>query len=178
MGDLQTRLEDRRRACPGCGEAYGTDVVVCVACGIDLRTGRRIQTAAETRLTPVEDEAPAEEARSLPVRLLLFVGGLAPGLFRPLVLVLSIVVVALGLGIMGFGMVIFQVGALIGAVAIMAGGLVVYAQAIAWVLAGSICLLPEAMVDFDSNQWTMFLAIVLLPILAFLLSYGLMQPPG
>jgi len=178
MGDLQTRLEDRRRACPGCGEAYGTDVVVCVACGIDLRTGRRIQTVAETRLAPVEDEAPAEEERSLLVRLLLFVGGLAPGLFRPRVLVLSIVVAVVGLAIMGFGVSILGVGAVIAAVAIMAAGLVVYAQAIAWVLAGGFCLLSEAMVDFDANQWTTFFVIVLLPMLLVLASYGLMQPPG
>ena len=29
------------RACPGCGAALAEDAVLCIACGFDLRTGKR-----------------------------------------------------------------------------------------------------------------------------------------
>ena len=69
--------------CPGCGEPMPTDAAICVHCGYNPRTGKRLET--ETGIEEPEAPPPA-----LPVRAVMFVGEWMPGLLRPLVLVLSL----------------------------------------------------------------------------------------
>ncbi len=158
------------RTCPHCGTDYADDTVICVPCGIDLRTGEELQTEADPVRGP-----------SAPRQTLQFVGDLMPGLFRPVVLLPAILVACLGLGILVFGWILFASGIAITAVFVMAGGLIVYAHGIAWVLAGGFMLLQDALVDFEGKHWAVFFAFVSLPFIAFFTLLHLASqaiPPG
>ena len=156
------------QTCPKCGTDYADDTVICVPCGIDLRTGQSIPVDAAT--SP-ERESEDEDAPSVGLRALQVVGDFLPGLFRPALIIAALLVGCAGLGILGLGWILFtQVGALLAAVAVMAAGLVVYAQAIAWVLSGSFCQLNSALVDFEGKHWMLFFIILSLPFAAFFIA--------
>ena len=157
------------RTCPHCGTDYPSETVICIHCGIDLRTGDALETEAD----PVR--GPSGGTRALQ-----FVGDLMPGLFRPVLLIVALLVGCVGLGIMVFGWIIFTMGAIFPAVAIMAAGLVVYAQAIGWVLTGSFALLTECLTDLEGNQWLLFFIVFFAPfVLVFIaLNIGLWQMPA
>lgn len=40
-------------SCPGCGKPLAGDAVICVQCGYDTRTGRRVGEAGKPKLSPV-----------------------------------------------------------------------------------------------------------------------------
>ena len=145
--------------CPHCGTVYPSETVICVKCGVDLRTGEELQTEAET-----------EAGQPTAVRVLLFLANLVPGIVRPMLLITSLLVAVIGLGIMILGLHIFSMGAVMAAVAILAAGLIVYAQAIAWVLFGRFALLVECLAELDSNQWLVFFFILFAPIAAFFIA--------
>ena len=155
--------------CPACGIVAAPGAVLCVECGLNIETGTP---------TRVADEEPVEEAPpSLPMRALQFVGEWMPGLLRPMVLVLSIVVGILGLGILAFGLALFGVGAIIGAFAVAAAGVIVYAHAVAWLIDGGFGLLSDALVDFDGPRWGIFFLLLILPFVSvFLLIRVLLAP--
>jgi hypothetical protein len=148
--------------CPKCGTDYPSETVICVKCGVDLRTGEALETEAD----PVRGPSPG-------MQVLQFVGDLVPGVFRPGLLITSLLVGCIGLGILWFGSVLFGFGAIFGAVAIMAAGLVVYAQGIAWVLYGRFSFLPECLAEFNGNQWMLFVVVLFAPMAAFLVLLNL-----
>lgn len=53
--------------CPGCGRPFPYAAVICIHCGYDIRTGRRLSSADSRRFTPV--------ARTLILLILLGVAG-------------------------------------------------------------------------------------------------------
>ncbi len=148
--------------CPKCGTDYPSETVICVKCGVDLRTGEALETEAD----PVRGPSPGMQA-------LQFVGDLVPGLFRPALLITALLIGCVGLGILWFGWVLFGFGAIFGAVAIMAAGLVTYAQGIAWVLYGRFSFLPECLAEFNSNQWLLFVVVLFAPMAAFFILLSL-----
>ena len=134
------------------------DAILCVQCGLNLKTGQRVDYDG------LEDEAPEEEeGPSLPLRMLIFVGELLPGMFRPGILLFSIIVGIIGFGVMGLGIVIFELGAMLAGIAISAGGLVAYAQAIGMLLVGEAVFLSEALAEIDSRRWYLFFLILFAP---------------
>jgi phage FluMu protein Com len=48
------------KACPGCGKAVDAKAVICMGCGFNFRTGKKIQTLIE-KAAP-EPETPDEQA--------------------------------------------------------------------------------------------------------------------
>jgi len=149
------------RECPKCGNEYGVDVVICVPCGVDLRTGHELTTETDPEKKPAGG-----------MRALLFVGNLAPGLFRPAVLITAILLAVGGWVAFSFGMAMVAMVPL-GAISLGAGGLIIYAQAIAMVLGGGFMLLHDAMVDFDGRQWTLFFVILGTPLAAIFILINL-----
>ncbi|MFH1732432.1 MAG: hypothetical protein ABIF82_12390 [Planctomycetota bacterium] len=148
--------------CPKCGTDYPSATVICIHCGVDLRTGSELETEADPVRGP-----------SAGMRALQFVGDLMPGLFRPVLLIVALLVAIAGFAIMSLGLAIFFMGAVFGAVAIMAAGLIVYAQAIGWVLTGSFSLLSECLAELDGNQWTLFFVVLFAPIVLLLIAFNL-----
>lgn len=149
------------RKCPHCGVSYEAEAVLCVRCGVDLRTGRHYEQKVEL----AEEDEPRI---SPPVWVWLFVREALPGLFRPGVLLLSIAVGALGLVFLAFG-VLMSIAFMVVIAGMMIGGLglVLYAQAAAWLVDGELNLLPDELTDFNSVQWLIFMILVALPFVGF-----------
>ncbi len=147
----RTWMEDRR-VCWKCGEAYPEEVLICVECGIDLRSGDEIKADddPEEPLTPLQKVAA-------------FIGKLAPGLFRPALAIASVGVMAIGLFVMAFA-ISMAVLIPVGAFAIGAGGVIVYAHGIAWILAGECGFLSSTLVELDGKRWALFFVILWAPI--------------
>jgi hypothetical protein len=151
------RRVDMPNTCPHCGTAYPSDTVICVKCGVDMRSGEELHTEADPVPRP-----------PLAARVLLFFANLVPGFFRLKILIVALLACAIGVGVVLLGMHIFLMGAVFGGVAIMAAGLVVHAQAVGWILFGTFALLPECLAELDSNQWLVFILLVFGPIAVFL----------
>ena len=147
----RTWMEDRR-VCWKCGEAYPEEVLICVECGIDLRTGDEIKTGedAEEPLTPLQKGAA-------------FIGKLMPGLFRPILAMSSVGVMAIGLLVMAFAIAMARLVPL-GAFAIGGAGVIVYAHGISWILAGDFGFLSGALAELDGKRWVLFFVILWVPI--------------
>jgi hypothetical protein len=138
------------------------DGVVCVNCGFNAATGERVSTSTESGER--EDERPAA-----PLRAFLFVANLLPGLFRIKVLILSVVVGVAGWGVLGLALFFMQLGTWISAFAIGAVGVIIYAQAIAWLVDGELSLLSNALTEFDGIRWAIFFTLLAAPLVAFFL---------
>jgi len=162
---LEVRAPDGPvRVCPACGEAAAPGAVICVHCGLNLRTGTPTHTALEDAAEPEEERPP-----SLPVRAVMLVGEWTPGLLRPVVLLLSVVVGLLGLGILAFGIGLLGMGAVISCFAVGAAGVIVYAHAAAWIVDGEVSLLSEALTNFEGGRWLVFFVLLALPFVSVFL---------
>jgi len=142
-----------KRLCWKCGTWYGPDIVMCVSCGVNLETGREVPAGA--------DEEP--EGRTAFQRLLMFIADWMPGLLRPALTAASTVLALAGLGVIGFSVLIFFMGAVLAAAPMGAVGLIMYAQAVAWMLAGRLELLHDVLADLEGKKWSLFLALVFAP---------------
>jgi hypothetical protein len=153
-------MQDQQQ-CPSCKAVWPGDAVMCVQCGTDLRTGGAYVPPAGD---PPDVEEPTERPGLL-MRAILWLGELAPGLFR-VTIVLAVLVLIAGAGFLGMvALSLFGMGVLFGAIAVGAMAMTAYAQAMALLLAGEFRVLSSAMVDFTSQQWTLFLLLVLVPVI-------------
>lgn len=153
-------------ACPSCGQAMSPGGVVCVHCGYDLRRGGRVPAAA-----PQAEDGGAR-ARRAHGALITFVGEWLPGLLRPGVLLGVVVLGAAGVGVIVLGLYLLALGTWIGCALVGAVGLVVYAQAVAWLLDGDFTLLHDALAGLDGARWALFFSLLLLP---FTVLFGLLK---
>ena len=151
----RTWMEDRR-VCWKCGEAYPEEVLICVECGIDLRSGDEIKTdeGAEEPLTPLQKGAA-------------FIGNLVPGLFRPILAMVSFAVMAIGLFVMALSLGMSGLVPL-SSISIGAAGVIVYAHGISWILGGECGFLSSVLVEFDARRWVLFFVILCAPLVAVL----------
>lgn len=151
----RTWMEDRR-VCWKCGEAYPEEVVICVECGIDLRSGDEIKAGddPEEPLTPLQKCA-------------VFIGKLMPGLFRPALAMASVGVMVIGLFVMAFA-ISMAVLISLGAFAIGGAGVIVYAHGISWLLGGEFGFLSSTLAELDAKRWVLFFVILWAPIGVFL----------
>ena len=153
------------RSCSGCGSPMAADAVICLQCGMNLETGERAQTQVQAQPAQEAPEPEEEEEEELTTadRVTVVIGEWVPGLFKPKVLIASTIVTLIGLALMWLTLYLIQQGT--GMVAIMfAGlGLMVYAQALAWLLTGELQLLTDALADFDAYRWGIFLILWLTP---------------
>jgi hypothetical protein len=144
--------------------------VICVNCGLNLKTGALVATRAGEEAPPeVGDDEDEEAPPSAPMRAVMVVAEYLPGLLRPLVLIASAIVGVVGLGILVFGLALFGMGALISAFAVAAAGVVVYAHGVAWLIDGEVGWLPEVLVDFEGGRWPLFFVLVLGPLVVLFL---------
>ena len=144
-------MEDRR-ICWKCGADYAEDVVVCTDCGIDLRTGKEVGSSTD-------DEPDLSRA----LRGVVFVANWMPGLFRPVVLVCSIIMCLVGLAVIAFAMGLLGFGVVLSSVSIGAAGLIVYGHGLSWLLAGEFGFLSSTLVELDGKQWFTFFVLLLAP---------------
>jgi hypothetical protein len=161
-----------RRECPTCGAPLAKGDRRCGLCGADLAAKRPSPPPEppppEVIVEAEEVEAEEEEAFPAPARLLMAVAEVVPGLFRPLVLVLSPLAVLLAMGIAWFGMLLLSMGTLISAVMIGSVALIVYAHAAAWLLTARVEFLTESLIELDSRQRFVFFLLVFTPLTAII----------
>jgi len=156
------------RPCPNCGAVLAADAILCAKCGLNLEMG-----TASRRYWPEEEVHHQEEAPpSFAIKAVLFVGEWLPGLFRPKVLICSILCAIFGFATMGFCIAMMALGAMFAAFTIGAFGLIVYAQAIAMALTGEIAMLSDALTELNGAKWMLFFVILLAPILGFFEAFG------
>ncbi|MFP4057514.1 MAG: hypothetical protein ACLF0G_11660 [Candidatus Brocadiia bacterium] len=161
-----------RIRCGGCGGVVDLPVARCPGCGAPLARGGApcVRCGSEVGRSPgAEPPEEDEEREGLALRVLLFVGELVPGLFRPGLVVLSLVLVVVGLGVLGFAAFLFSLGLLFSPMAVGAVGLLAYAQGVAVLLNGQACLLSEALAELVGPQWLLFLALIAAPFVVMLL---------
>ena len=160
------------RKCPICGERIAEETVMCIACGTHLLTGRQVVTRHEAD----EPERPVEEDEEEPEptladRICMGIGLFAPGLFKPGILIVAALLAIVGFAIISLSIVILKLGAFAGLM--MAGaGLIVYAQGVAMVLSAEFSMLPDAMLEFDSNRWCVFVVLIPIP---FVIMFALLK---
>jgi hypothetical protein len=146
--------------CPACNVTWPPETVICVKCGLNLRTGARVW--APPPEPEVEPESAVERFATT-----------FPGLFRPRTLIASIVAAGLAIVCEVLCVIMLTWGVFISAVSVGALGLVLYAQAVAWILAGELQLLLNAMVEFDGRRWNAFFIAVVAPVVLVLTFIGL-----
>lgn len=142
------------RKCPNCGAEVAHDAIVCVHCGINMLTGFKVQ-----QHSVIEEE----EDITLGYRVLMLMGEYCPGLFRPFIIVATLVLTAVGWGAIVMALYLFRLGAYFTPFFIGAAGFIVYAQAIALMMTGEFWVLHDALVEFEGAKWTVFFVALLLP---------------
>ena len=151
---VPTNSEPVPLPCPECGEMVEPDARICVACGFNYDTGKK-----------VEEHIPVYgEDFSLPRKILCWVADTLPGLFRPLTFALFILSIIVSLSIFFLGLFIISLGAMLSGIMIASFSLVVYAYGVGWMMTGEVQLLRSAMIELTGGRWTAFLVIVFGPV--------------
>lgn len=148
--------------CPKCQTQYPDNMLICVPCGINMKTGQQLRT--QSAAVPDIPDLPPESGEDTPKPWL---ADNFPGALRPKTLTLSA-----GLGALGFGITLFALytivagGAdfLFGSFCIAAVGVLLSAQAWAWLITGEIWLLNTAMLEFQSKDWTNLSLALIVPV--------------
>jgi len=147
-----------KRRCPACGAPVGEGAQFCAQCGADLRAGM----AGGSSFRVEEERGPAA-----PLRALLWMLEIFPGLFSPKCLICSLLTLIGAALVVGLAVFIIALGAVISGLFIAGFGMVMYWSAVSWILYGYVTLPSEAMAEFDGKKWTVFLLATFLPIAAF-----------
>jgi hypothetical protein len=151
--------------CPFCGAERGPDTKFCTECG------SRLGAPSIGRPLP---QPPQEEEQEVvgAARLLQWFMEYFPGIFRPKVLVLSILalVVALGVGILALVMALL--GAVIPAMFIGGSAMVIYWTAVSWLLLGDLCMPSEALAEFNGTHWLIFALLAAAPVVGTLIWFS------
>lgn len=157
-------------SCPGCGQQYEKPFVICVNCGLNIKTGQRLalqvggQTTADDDADDIDNlDETDERGPGVAWRALQWTAEYLPGLFRPVLLICAILLAALGLVIIVVGVFLMLSMVVLGSLAFLAVGSLAYAQAVSWVVYGGFELLTEALADFDSTRWFLWFVGLLLP---------------
>ena len=150
---LRTRPHGNR-PCPSCGKRLVPNAVICVHCGHHLRRGGRVQSATAT--------GHAASRSRLPSPFATFIGEWLPGLVRLRVLLWALALAAPAIGLIWGTFVWFLTFQAPAACVLAAAiGLIIYAQAIAWILDGELSLLQDALASFDGVRWVLFGSLLL-----------------
>ncbi len=176
----RTRRSKKTRRCRGCQTEYAADVFVCTNCGINLVTGEHYAMSVD-HMTERASARAASEGKDPPAgakRLLIWTAEYFPGLFRPVVLLGSLVLAAVGLAVVGLGLALFLAGVLLGGTMILGAGCLAYAQAAAFILSGEFETLVSALVDFDGLQWTIWFMLLFTPGSALMVTYMILRNAG
>ncbi len=153
--------------CPKCGLNWPAGTVLCVQCGLNLQTGESIAPPAAA---PVEAEPEPE------TRMERF-AATVPGLFRTKTLVLALIVFVMAAACFVLCIVLLSMGVVMTAATAGGVGLILYAQAVAWILTGEIQLLVEAMSEFDGPRWNAFFLALAVPLTLTFVFMGLTSGP-
>lgn len=146
-----------QKCCPACQHLIEPGVVICMKCGLNLKTGEQLETQIHKH-----DNTPWW------LKFLRFVYDVMPGIFRPLTIIAFILCLVLTFVLVWLGLFIISLGAFLSGIAICSAALMVHAQGVAFLLAGEIQALKSAVVDFTERQMYAFGLMVFGPCLMIL----------
>jgi len=150
MGTDGGKTLSNKRHCWKCRGEYPPETVICVRCGVNLVSGEDLNKSEE-------EEEPKPEG------LMGHIADLTPGLLRPIVWIPALLLAVAGWGIIGLGMMLIQSGIVFSGFPVAALGLIMYAQAVVWLITGQFWLLHTALVEFQSRHWSIFVLAVFGP---------------
>lgn len=144
------------KKCSECGLLYEDSQDECEKCGRRLGEGHKF--------VPSEpDEPEVEEDHDSGPGLVLRLLNLVPGVVRPKVVVLSVVMFMVSVA--GFGLAAFMVGmgAVLTAFTVGGGAVMLYWTCWGWLLYGDVCTPTEALTDLRGSQWMVLFVVTVIP---------------
>ena len=143
--------------CPHCGEELsGAGAVLCLHCGFHLERGAVV---AEVAAAP---PAPVVKPPVL-IRFLTALYDVAPGVFRPLNVVMFLLLVVIGVGIAGLAVLVLSFGLFFETLYLGSFAMVVYAQALAFLFLPQLHSLKTAFIEIEGEAWTAYLTLLFAP---------------
>ncbi len=167
--ELSQEPEQETVRCPICNGAVPAHADICPRCGFNRRTGETSVKHLQ-RESALEEE---EEKKSFPILALEFIGGLLPGLFRPGLVVMAVLLSLAGFAVLGLALFVIGLGGVLGGMVIGGAGLIVYGQALGLLLYGEWAMLPECLAECDGKRWMLFFVLLFGP---FAILYFLLRP--
>jgi hypothetical protein len=149
---------DESRYCWKCKTTYDPQVAVCLKCGVNLITGEELAV-----------ESKEEEPLTFPERVFRWIADCFPGLLRPKMWLPALLMACLALAVMWLCLFVFSMGAVLSAFPIGAMALIIYAQAVVWLITGQFWLLHTALTEFQGRHWSIFVLLVLGPLVVGIL---------
>ena len=145
------------RKCTMCRLKVGEDDIICAHCGAGL---------------PLEEEGLGALAA------LYWLLDFAPGLASPTALIGSVLAMlgAVPLAYLGLG--ILVMGAPFSGIMIVGFALMTWATGWAWLLCGYVCLPAEALTEFNSTKWTVWVMAAVAPVVAVAAFLALTHAPN
>ncbi|MFA5206679.1 MAG: hypothetical protein WC708_19945 [Lentisphaeria bacterium] len=140
--------------CPRCNGELDWDVVLCVHCGFHLARG---EAMAEASL-PLPPPPPPPS-----VQLLGWLFGMAPGLFRPLNVLLFLLFAAAGVAIAGLAVMMFRLGLFFETLYLGSFAMLVYAQGAAFLFLPQLHMLKSAFAEIEGDSWSGYLVVLFTP---------------
>jgi len=153
---------EQKQSCPSCGASVSAHARICVHCGYNLATGQRHGVMVES-----DDDEPDLTPPPPPrwVQYLNLLGELFPGFARPFLAIFAMVIAGLGVCIIVFGMMmLLMFHVFITAYFMCAMGVLIWAQAMGWLMTGEWYMLQDCLVEFEGPRMTVFVLLVLLPV--------------
>ncbi len=142
--------------CPKCGAECAESYRFCGRCG-----------------KPLKGAIVEEERGPGLLDALFWFLNILPGLMRPSVIIVSLLVMALSVPVGYLGVILFLMGGVIAAVMVLGFALMMWGTGWLWLLYGYLCLPSEALADLEGYKWTIWILLVLAPItLLFALGVG------
>ena len=154
------------RLCPKCDQELAPGAVLCVHCGFHLERG---ETIPEAHVEP----PPPEQKPPVYVRILGNLYDLAPGLFRPLNVVMFLVCVAIAIAVALLALMLLGFGLVFETVYIGSLAMVIYAQGSAFLFLPKLEGLKSAFIDIEGDSWWAYLAVVFMPAVTLIVIMGL-----
>lgn len=144
------------KVCPKCGSANMTSARFCARCG--------------ARLVAAEPPAPGWQERGTGLFLAPFERFLAvfPGLASPKVVIASTFVLALAAGLGWLSYFLLRLGDIFFGPAIGVFAIITYWAAWSWVLNGEVCMLTDALVEFDGRKWLVMVLLTAAPLIVLI----------
>ncbi len=154
--------------CKVCGAEYDASARICTRCGVDLRTGKPLQTVVGPPVADDDEDDGDVQDYTAWQKLVMGVGWFFPGLFSLRVVLLGSLMLIAAAVAGGFAVFFLALGAIFATFSVGAFAIILYAHAVAWVLLGRVQSLRESLAEFDARAWALFAVAVWGPIIAAL----------
>jgi hypothetical protein len=143
--------------CSRCNRELDPDAAICVHCGIHQKSGRNYSTR-------IEDPEGDDDGPSMPPLIIQILAENVPGLFRPWIMLMSLMAAIFAAAVAGLCVFIVMIGAILVAFPIGSVAIIMWAQAIGWMLTGETAMLVNCLIEFNNVRWLLFFSLLFSPL--------------